>query len=334
MNQDIYVLIEHVRGQVADISYMLLAQARQIARTTGGQVVAILLGHNAASLAQDLAADHVWYIDHPSLADFNWDAYQQVLAELIAQHPAVGAQAPRLVLFGDTTIGADLAGVLSARLNLPLVAYCRQVLVEGSDCLTYVSQVCGGKLLAEGILPQDETTLVMLLPGKFKVEDGKSTVPPAVEHLPAPALEGLRMVLKRYIDPPAGDVDITRQPLLVAVGRGIQRQDNLELANDLVDALGATLCGTRPVVDQGWLPTTRLVGKSGKAVKPKVYLALGVSGAPEHTEAITGSEMIIAINTDPAAPIFDLARYGATVALLDLLPVLTEKVRDYHAGKN
>jgi electron transfer flavoprotein alpha subunit len=148
-----------------------------------------------------------------------------------------------------------------------------------------------------------------------------------VDRLPAPALEGLRVALKQYIDPPAGDVDITRQPLLVAVGRGIQREDNLELANELVDALGATLCGTRPVVDQGWLPTTRLVGKSGKAVKPKVYLALGISGAPEHTEAITGSEMIIAINTDPAAPIFDLARYGATVDLLDLLPVLTEKVQ-------
>jgi electron transfer flavoprotein alpha subunit len=327
MNQDIFVLIEHVRGQVADISYMLLAQARQIARATGGQVYAILLGHNAASLAQDLAADHVWYVDHPSLADFNWDAYQQVLAKLIAQPPSEAAQPPRLVLFGDTTIGADLAGVLSVKLNLPLVGFCRQVLAEG-NCLTYVSQVCGGKMMVEGIIPEG-TTLVMLAPGKFKVEDGKSAVPPALDRLPAPALEELRVALKQYIDPPAGDVDITRQPLLVAIGRGIQREDNLELAKELVDALGATLCGTRPVVDQGWLPTTRLVGKSGKAVKPKVYLALGVSGAPEHTEAITGSEMIIAINSDPAAPIFDLARYGATVDLLDLLPVLTEKVQQF-----
>jgi electron transfer flavoprotein alpha subunit len=325
MNQDIFVLIEHVRGQVADISYMLLAQARQVTRAAGGQVHALLLGHNAASLAQDLAADHVWYIDHPSLADFNWDAYQQVLAQIIAQHPT-GEQPPRLVLFGDTTIGADLAGVLSAKLNLPLVGYCRQVLAD-RDCLSYVSQVCGGKMMAEGVIPEGGTTLVMLIPGKFKVEDGKSSTPPDLHHLPAPALEGLRVTLKQYIEPPAGDVDITRQPLLVAVGRGIQRQDNLELANELADALDAPLCGTRPVVDQGWLPTTRLVGKSGKAVKPKVYLALGVSGAPEHTEAITGSEMIIAINTDPAAPIFDLARYGATVDLLDLLPALTEKVQ-------
>jgi electron transfer flavoprotein alpha subunit len=318
MNQDIYVLIEHVRGQVADMSYMLLAQARQLARAAGGQVHALLLGHNAASLAQDLAADRVRYVDHPSLADFNWDAYQQVLAKLITEQP-------RLVLFGDTTIGADLAGALSARLNLPLVGFCRQVLAE-RDCLTYVSQVCGGKMMAEGLIPEG-TTLVTLVPGKFKVEDGKSAVPLPVDRLEAPALENLRISFKQYIEPPAGDVDITRLPLLVAVGRGIQRQDNLDLANELADALGAALCGTRPVVDQGWLPTTRLVGKSGKAVKPKVYLALGVSGAPEHTEAITGSEMIIAINTDPAAPIFDLARYGATVDLLDLLPALTEKVQ-------
>src|SRR3989304_2242589 len=147
---------------------------------------------------------------------------------------------------------------------------------------------------------------------------------PEVTAVAGPVLEGLRISLKQYIEPTAGDVDISREPVLIAGGRGVQRQNNLALAEDLAKALGGVVCGSRPVVDQGWLPTTRLVGKSGKRVKPKMYLALGISGATEHVEAIADSEMIIAINTDPEAPIFNIAKYGATVDLIDLIPALTE----------
>jgi len=171
-----------------------------------------------------------------------------------------------------------------------------------------------------------------MLPGGFRVEQGRSAHPPAVTRMEAPGLDGLRITLKQYIEPKGEDVDIARQPLLVGVGRGIQRQDNLEVAQELADALGGVLCATRPVVDQNWLPTSRLVGKSGKSVKPQVYLALGISGAPEHAEAITGSEMIIAVNTDPTAPIFNVARYGTTHDLLDLAPALADKVRQAKGG--
>jgi electron transfer flavoprotein alpha subunit len=123
-------------------------------------------------------------------------------------------------------------------------------------------------------------------------------------------------------------VDITKQSVLVTVGRGIQQKDNLDLAEELAEALGTVVAASRPIIDQSWLPVSRLVGKSGKTVKPKVFLAFGISGAPEHTEGITESEMIIAINTDPAAPIFNIAKYGAEVDMLDLLPVLTEKVKE------
>jgi electron transfer flavoprotein alpha subunit len=145
-------------------------------------------------------------------------------------------------------------------------------------------------------------------------------------------LEGLRVKVKEYVEPAMGDVDIAKEPILVAVGRGVQNKDNLESAEELAKALGGVVCASRPVIDQGWLPLTRLVGKSGKRVKAKLYLALGISGAPEHVEAVTDSEMIIAINTDPAAPIFDIAKYGATVDMLDLAPVLTEKVQEAKGG--
>ncbi len=319
MHQEIYVLVEHLRGQVAEISYVMLAAAQELARGTGGPVVALLLGHDAQALAQDLAADRVLYVDHPALAEFTPDAYQRVLADLMERKP------PRALLLGETSVGADVAGRLSAQLGLPLVGYCRTLRADDGT-LTFVSQICGGRLMAEGELPAP-TALVTMIPGGFKPEQGRSPHPPEVIPEPAPSLEGLRITLKQYIEPEEEDVDIAKAPILVAVGRGIQNQDNLPLAEALAEALGGVVCASRPVVDQGWLPTTRLVGKSGKRVRPKVYLALGISGAPEHVQGITDSEVIIAVNTDPAAPIFDVAQYGAAVDLFDLVPVLTEKVR-------
>jgi electron transfer flavoprotein alpha subunit len=324
MNQDIYVVVEHLQGQVADISYVMLAAARRLAQQTGGKVVAVLLGHQAQELAnkpsassgQYLAADRLLYLDHPALAEFTSDAYQQALTSLFQGEP------PRLVLFGDTSVGSEIAGVLSARLGWPLVSSCKMVTADGK----LVSQICGGKIMAETALPAT-TTLATMIPGGFRPEEGQAAAPPEVTSVAAPALEGLRVQLQQYLEPESGDVDIAREAILISVGRGIQNEDNIELAQALAETMGGVVCASRPVVDQGWLPTSRMVGKSGKRVKPKLYLALGISGAPEHVEAITDSELIVAVNTDPNAPIFDVARYGAEIDLLDLLEVLTEQVR-------
>ena len=123
-------------------------------------------------------------------------------------------------------------------------------------------------------------------------------------------------------------MDISKEPILISVGRGVQTEDNIELAEELAEALGGAVCSSRPVVDQGWLPTSRMVGKSGQTVKAKLYLAMGISGAPEHVEAITDSELIVAINTDPTAPIFDVAQYGAQIDMLDLLETLIEQIEE------
>ena len=319
MDSDIFVIIEHLQGQVSEISYIMLAAGRQLTNQAGGNLVAVLLGNDAQGLAADVAADKVLYMDDPALAEFTPDAYQMALAKLI------NAETPRAVLLGDTSVGAEVAGVLSARLELPLVSRCSSLHAkDGSP--KFVSQIYGGKILAEGELP-GPTALVTMVPGEFKAEEGKSDQAAEVIVVDAPALEGLRVRLKQYIEPEIGDVDIATESLLVAVGRGIQQESNLELAEELASALGGVICGSRPVVDQGWLPTSLLVGKSGKSVKPKVFIAIGISGAPEHVEGITGSEIIVAINTDPAAPIFDVAKYGANVDLFELVPTLTEKLQ-------
>jgi electron transfer flavoprotein alpha subunit len=316
MSQNLFVVIEHLRGQVAEISYVMLAAARQLTQAASGEVVAVLLGHNAQGLAVSLSADRVLYMDDAALAEFTSDAYQVALAALIKE------QSPRAVLFGHSSLGMDVASGLSAKLGLPVVSSCRSFTAEGK----FVCQICGGKIMAEGDIPAP-TALITMVPGGYKSELGQSAQAPAVTQVPAPAMSGLRVSLKNYIEPEAGDVDIAKEAVLVSIGRGIQTKDNIELANELAGALGAAVSASRPVVDQGWLPTSRLVGKSGKRVKPKIYLALGISGAPEHVEGMGDSQVIIAINTDPNAPIFNVAKYGSTIDMFELVPALTEKVK-------
>lgn len=320
MNQDIYVVIEHLQGQVADISYVSLAAARDLAQATGGQVVGVLLGENAQDLASTLAADKVLYADHAALAEFTYDAYALAVASLIESNE------PRAVVFGNTTIGADFASALSARQSLLLVSSCVRI-----DDGKLACQICGGKIMAECELGES-TTLITMTPGEYKVEQGQSDKAPEIETFDAPALEDLRVSLKTYIEPETGDVDIGKEPILIAVGRGIQTEDNIELAEELAEFLGGAVCSSRPIVDQGWLPTSRMVGKSGKSVKPKLYLALGISGAPEHVEGMAESEMIIAVNMDPNAPIFDIATYGVEFDFFDLIDPLLEQVEEAKEG--
>ena len=313
MSENILVITEHLQGHVLDITYVMLAGAHQLAEQTGGKVIAVLLGYKAQSLTKDFNVDKVHSYDRPSLENFSPDAYLRVL------EAEINEEQPRAVLFGHTTIGMDVASGLSARLGLPLVSQ-----VQHFDSMNFVSQICGGKIMAEGALP-DTTALVTMVPGGYKLEDGQGPTPPVLEKQ-APSLEGMRVRLSHFIEPEVSDVDITREPVLVSVGRGLQNEADLETVERLAKDLHGAVSASRPLVDKGWLSTSRLVGKSGKAVKPKMYLALGISGAPEHAEAITGSDMIVAVNTDPNAPIFDIAQYGVEMDMMELLPALLEKL--------
>jgi electron transfer flavoprotein alpha subunit len=321
MSEDIWVVIETMRGDVSEISYTTLAAGRALADGLGGEMIALLLGHKAEALANTLgAADSVRYVGHASLADFTPDAYQRTIAGLIKENP------PRAVLFGHSSMGMDVVCSIGIQLDVPLITCCQTLDVENGSP-RYISLTCGGKVLAEGELPSP-TCLVTIVPGGHKPEDGKKEGAPEVTQVPPPAaLADLKVILKGYIEPEAGDVDVTKESILVSVGRGIQQQSNLKLAEELATALGGAVSASRPIVDQGWLPTSRLVGKSGMSVRPRLYLPLGISGAPEHIEGVPECEMMIAINTDEQAPIFDFAQYGAAVNVLDLMPVLTEKIR-------
>lgn len=315
---DVWVIAEHLEGKLSDLTFEMLAKGRELAGS--GKLVAVLLGQGVTGLADELgAADLVLVVEDQGLACYTPEAHGKVLAELVK------ARSPRLILVGNTAMGMDLAAGLSGDIGMPLVAYCKDLRAEGAN-LVAVSQHYGGKILVESAL-EASRGIVSVLAGAFKADLGKTGGSPPVEAVPCPALEAPRIRFKTLVRPQTEDVDITKENVLVSVGRGIQSQDNIPVVEDLAKVLGGTLAASRPIVDNGWLPKTRQVGKSGMTVKPKLYIAVGVSGAPEHIEGMRDAELTIAINQDASAPIFEVAHYGVAGDLFEIVPLLTERLQ-------
>ena len=326
MGKDVWVVAEHFNGRLNDITLELVAKGRELAQAMEAKLAVVLLGGSVKGLAIELAADVVLVADRAELGEFTPEAYCAVL------EAALKDAQPRIVLMGSTSVGLDLLSLLSARAGNPCIDNCTKLEVREGR-LFATSQIYGGKLFAE-VAVAETTTLIAVVPGSFPKPETAVTGRPEVREFPLPvAWPEARIKFRKLIEPPPGDVDITKVPLLVAVGRGIQNADNLAMAEELAEALGGAVCASRPVIDQGWLPLTRQVGKSGMTVKPKLYLAFGISGAPEHWEGMKNSELVVAVNTDPKAPIFAGAHYGAVVDALDLIPLLTEEVRKANMKK-
>jgi electron transfer flavoprotein alpha subunit len=320
MAGNIWILAEHWRGRLSDPTFELLVLGRELATGLGKPLEAVLLGHQAKGLAAGLgAADAVLSVDDATLAEPNPEACCRALEKLLAE------RLPRVLLVPWSNVSADVLGLVAARSKVPLANFCRDVRVSDAGlearCVLY-----GGKMEATVAVP-GPVAVLGVLPGSRVASGAKVDRAPSVEELAAALPADLPVRFEAYIEPAAGDVDITQQAALVAVGRGIQTQDNIELAEELAGALGGAVGASRPVIDQGWLPLTRQVGKSGATVKPKVYVAAGISGAPEHVEGMMNADLIIAINTDPQAPIFGVAHYGIVGDALDLLPALTAAVK-------
>jgi electron transfer flavoprotein alpha subunit len=318
MEGQIWVVVEHWKGRVSPITYEALALGRELADQLGASLDAVLLGHNARELVPTLGkADCVIYTDHVLLSEVVAETYAEALVQLLN----VGK--PRGIIFPLTNVSLGAATLVGARLRLPVVNFCTDIqFLEGrlqARCVLY-----GGKIESR-VAPEGEPAIFGLWPGARPAEKGLSERHPLIEEfdmvLPEPAIH-----LKKYIEPDAGDVDITQQEVLVAVGRGIQGQENLHLAETLAKQFHGAVCASRPVIDQGWLPLSRQVGKSGATVKPKLYLALGISGAPEHTEGMKSSALIVAVNTDRSAPIFNIAHYGIVGDVLEVLPALSKAI--------
>lgn len=320
MAGDIWVLVEQWRGRVSDVTYEVLALGREIATARHTRLQAVVLGSGLTEVLPSLgAADGVLVVEHSALAEPEPGVYALALAQMIPQRQ------PEALLIPQTNVMMGCGPLLAAQLGLPCINSCRDIsLAEerlAARCLLY-----GGKVEA-AVVPQRTPVILGILPGARPQEKGRIEHTPPVTVFPVdlPAAPAVRF--RGYTEPPPGDVDITRESVLVAVGRGIQRQENVALAEELAAALGGAVCGSRPVIDQGWLAASRQVGTSGMIVEPQLYLALGISGAPEHVEGMKRAKLIIAINTDPRAPIFGVAHYGVTGDLFDIVPLLIDRLR-------
>jgi electron transfer flavoprotein alpha subunit len=320
---DVFVIAEHLEGKLSDVTFEMLGKARSIAPMLGGRAVAVLLGHEVTALAEQLgAADQVVYLEDVGLRNFIPERAEQALKSLLQD------QKPALTMIANTSMGMDLAAALSAALDWPLIAYCSEVQAEEGKIVT-TSQMYGGKIAVE-TLSESDHTLISVLAGVFPASEGHADKPASIQTLFGAANEG-RVRFKGLTVPEAGDVDITRETLLVSVGRGIGSKDNIELVEELASNLGASVAASRPIIDSGWLPKQRQVGKSGLTVKPKLYMAVGISGAPEHLQGMKDAELIIAINSDAGAPIFEVADYGIVGDLFDIVPALSERLAEIRA---
>lgn len=316
MSNQIFVVVEHLKGEIEDITFEMLGKGKEIAGASGGELVAILLGSGAEGMASQLgAASKVIYVDDANLAEYNPQAYCKAVGSVVE------ANSPKMVLIGNTSMGMDIAGGVSVDQNMPFVAYASDISNDGG---TITSSLYGGKMNVDSS-PSGDGCIVSVISGSFPADAGRVDGSPSVETASAD-LSGLTVQFKKLIEPEGGDVDITQQEVLISVGRGIQSDENLPMAEELAAKLGGAISCSRPIVDSKWLSKTRQVGKSGLKVKPKLYLALGISGAPEHIEGMKDADLIIAVNTDPKAPIFDYAHYGVVQDLFDFIPALSGKL--------
>ena len=319
---EILVVVEHRQQKLADISLEMLTKGRQLADLASVELLAVIIGKDVNRYEPQLArwADKVLAVKNDKLEQSVAEPYQKTLCLIIKERK------PKLVLIGHSSFGMDLAPALAVEVGVPLATDCTNIAIDNGT-ITVTRSIYNGKVNAVYSLAPSETVIVTGRPGEFPVEEGQQRG--SIEEIDYP-LEG-EIDYKRlegYIEPEVSGVDITQAEVLVSVGRGIKDKGNIEIAEELAKVLGGVVACSRPVVDYGWLPSERQVGLSGKTVKSKLYLALGISGAFQHTVGLRGSKMIIAINKDAKAPIFTVADYGIVDDIFKVVPILTQRIAE------
>ena len=310
----VLVAAEHRRGALRDVTYEAITAGRELADARGGDLHVAVIGGDVDGFAEELnreGVDAIHAVDDGE--EFDHNAYQAAVSTL-ADRVDAGS-----VVLPNSVNGLDYAPALAEALGVPVVT--DAVGIDYDDGLTVTREMYGSKVETTVDVAGDRFVLTVR-GGEWPPAEGvgDATVEAAEVDIPE---SGARVT--GFEEVGGGDVDIADADVLVSVGRGIEEEENLELVEELADALGATLSASRPIVDSGWLPKNRQVGQSGKVVTPDVYIAIGISGAVQHVAGMKGSDTIVAINTDPNAPIFDIADYGIVGDLFDVVPELIDE---------
>lgn len=333
----VFIYAQQVDNEISPIAYELLGKAKDLAADLNTDVTAVLLGSGVKGLADSLAqygADKVIVVDSPVLETYRTEPYTQALAAVINEYK------PEIMLVGATAIGRDLGPRVSARVGTGLTADCTQLEIgdfplnplpnkeQKHNQLLMTRPAFGGNTIATIACPDNRPQMATVRPGVMQkiapIADAKAEV---IEFNPVLEENNCYVEILDIVKEVSTAADIQEAKILVSGGRGVGSKENFKLLEDLAEALGATVSCSRAVVDNGWLPKDLQVGQTGKTVRPNVYFAIGISGAIQHTAGMEESDIIIAINKDETAPIFDVADYGIVGDLNKIVPLLTEAIK-------
>lgn len=341
----VYVFAQQVDNVLGGIAFELLGKAKDLAKDLDTDVTAVLIGSGVKDLADQLAeygADKVIVVDDPELKEYRTEPYTHALASVINEYK------PEIMLVGATAIGRDLGPRVSARVKTGLTADCTVleigdfplVAVPGKEDeqkhnqLLMTRPAFGGNTIATIACPNNRPQMATVRPGVMqKIEPIKGAKANIEEYNPGFTPDKRYVTIKEVVKAVSNTVDIMDAKILVSGGRGVGSPDNFKILEDLAAVLGGTVSCSRAVVDSGWKPKDLQVGQTGKTVRPNVYFAIGISGAIQHVAGMEESDIIVAINKDEDAPIFDVADYGIVGDLNKIVPALTESLKAELAAK-
>ncbi|MDR3231313.1 MAG: electron transfer flavoprotein subunit alpha/FixB family protein [Synergistaceae bacterium] len=321
----VFIFAQQVDNKLAGVSYELLGKGRELADVRGSEVVAVLLGSKVENLAESLGqygADRVVVVDDPALETYMTEPYAYAFSEVIKKNK------PEIVLYGATAIGRDLAPRISARIHTGLTADCTGLEIEPeTNHLLMTRPAFGGNIMATIVCAEFRPQMATVRPGVMQRK--KADAPKCrVERMEVKDLAAHRNVeILEVVKKVSGKMDIQDAKVLVSGGRGMGSPGNFTILEELAKELGGTLSSSRAPVDSGWVEKDRQVGQTGKTVRPNLYIACGISGTIQHLAGMEESDIIVAINKDPGAPIFEAADFGLVGDALKIVPLLTEAIR-------
>ena len=322
MSNGLLVFAEHRDGALNKSSFEAVAAAQHLGRELQQPVSALVFGSGVSNLAEEIAAydvGKVVYADHEKLADYTPDGYADALERVVRELN------PQYVILPHTYLVRDFAPKLAARFGKGLISDCIRAQVADGR-VTFSRRIFLGKIDADVVSDGEPPVFATFQSGAFRGDQAAKGSGAQVETMSVEVGE-IRMKPEAPFQEVKQAVDLTKADVIVAIGRGIKSKDNIALAEKLAEALGGDLAASRPICDAEWLPIDRQIGSSGQTVAPKLYIALGISGAIQHLVGMKNSGTIVAINKDPEAPIFDIADYGIVGDLFEAVPVLTEEIK-------
>lgn len=330
--KDVFVFVEQVDGKISPVSYELVGKGKDLAADRGSQVVAVLMGQNVDALPGKLAeygADRVIVVDEEPLATYMTEPYTMALTAV------VNAYKPEIVLYGATAIGRDMAPRVSARVHTGLTADCTKLNIqEETGDLMMTRPAFGGNIMATILCPEHRPQMATVRPGVMKRAEKREGATCPVDYFGVKDLAASKNVeILEIVTKLNEKMDIMDAKVLVSGGRGMGCPENFEMLEALAEALGGTVSSSRAAVDAGWMPKDRQVGQTGKTVRPGLYIACGISGAIQHLAGMEESDVIIAINKDESAPIFQVADYGVVGDACKIVPLFTEAVKKQMAER-